>query len=202
VLIVAHVDTVSRDDKRLGVYFGGEEYPVLFSGTRETGCDDEDEDGDGAYCNGLGIGADDRAGVAAAWHMRNLGHSILLTAGEESGCLGSRYLMSSKKMSAIIQDHNFAVQFDRKGKKDLVYYSVGTKPFCAFMKQNAKGFREAQGSFTDICVLCEKMPGVNVSIGYFHEHTVNEMLVLPHFANTIEVFTGLLSKQNLPKFDL
>lgn len=201
VLLVAHVDTVWKDNKNLKVEFGGEDFPMFFSGTREEEIDEDDEDGD-VSVTGIGIGADDRAGIAALWHMRDLGHSMLLTAGEEEGCLGSRYLMSSKKMVAILQDHCFMVQFDRKGRNDLVFYNVGTKHFVKYMEQNAKGFAQNSGSFTDICVLCEKIPGVNVSIGYCHEHTVNEMLNLRYFMNTLDVFHNFLSRNNLEQFSL
>ena len=43
------------------------------------------------------LGADDRAGCAIAWAMRNLGHGILITDGEETGCLGAEDIMENHK---------------------------------------------------------------------------------------------------------
>jgi acetylornithine deacetylase/succinyl-diaminopimelate desuccinylase-like protein len=40
-----------------------------------------------------GIGADDRAGCAMLWLLKDLGHSLLITDGEEAGGLGSNWLM-------------------------------------------------------------------------------------------------------------
>ena len=34
----------------------------------------------------IGLGADDRAGCAILWLLRNSGHSLLITDGEEDGC--------------------------------------------------------------------------------------------------------------------
>lgn len=197
VLLVAHADTVWHNSHKLKVAFDGEDHGLFYSATRKKGLD---KYGDPAM-NGIGIGADDRAGIAALWVLSALGHSILITGGEECGCLGSYKLMSSKRMAALIQEHNFALQFDRRGRKDLVFYNVGTKEFAKFM-QIETGYDPAPGSHTDICVLCEKIPGVNMSIGYANEHTVNEILNLRYWRNTVAVANNLLSKENLPKFSL
>ena len=50
---------------------------------------------DGIYASGneaCGIGADDRAGCAMIWALRDSGHSLLILDGEEKGKVGARYL--------------------------------------------------------------------------------------------------------------
>jgi hypothetical protein len=198
VLLVAHVDTVWHDSHKLKVGFN-EEHALFFSATRVKGVGKKYGK---PYVKGLGIGADDRAGVAAVWALRDLGHSLLLVNGEEHGCLGSYNLMSNPEMAKVMQDHQFAMQFDRNGRDDLVFYNVGTNHFEKWMQRNMPGFSRNHGSFTDICVLCEKICGVNVSIGYRNEHTPNEVLNLRYFVNTVETAKNLLEKSKLPRFEL
>ncbi len=197
-LLVAHVDTIQHDSKELRVSFGGPENPMFFSGTRRKGVFKKTGK---PFISGLGIGADDRAGCAMLWALKDLGHSLLLTNGEEHGCLGSRYLMSSKKMAMLIQQHQFALQFDRKGRDDLVFYNVGTQEFADYLVQQT-GYSIAEGTYTDICVLCEQMCGCNISVGYSGEHTANEMLNLRYWIKTFEVAHNLLSQPQIPKFGL
>ncbi len=61
----------------------------------------------------VGIGADDRAGCAALWLLRQSGHSLLLCPSEESGCLGSSYI--AKHYDEKLSGHTHALQFDRRG---------------------------------------------------------------------------------------
>ncbi len=194
VLLVAHVDTVWLDHPSLRIGFDGKKYfskdiPLLSKKKK------------GYYARRkLGIGADDRAGCAILWHLRNLGHSLLLVDGEEMGCFGSQYLMLHPEMAEMIQDHQFAVEFDRHGNNDLVYYTVGTWDFERYCPEQT-GFKNAKGTLTDICYLCKSMCGVNISVGYYNEHTGNEILVMDQWLRTANVAELWLSQGNLPKFD-
>lgn len=56
--------------------------------------------------NTAGLGADDRAGCAMLWLLRNSGHSLLITDGEENGMIGSKWLMGKNKgVAKIINSH-------------------------------------------------------------------------------------------------
>ena len=49
---------------------------------------------DGVYSSGddlCGIGADDRAGCAMLWLLRDSGHSLLILDGEEHGQVGAAF---------------------------------------------------------------------------------------------------------------
>lgn len=192
-LLVAHADTVWQDTPHLKILY---QHGLLYSGTRFRGLNKKDQ----PRVGGLGIGADDRAGVAILWELREMGHSLLITGNEECGCLGSSYLMADPTMAKRINDHSFAVQFDRKGRNDLVFYNVGTDEFAEYCATET-GYVPADGSYTDICVLCETICGVNISVGYKNEHTSNEILNLRWWANTLEVAKNWLSKP-LQKFSL
>lgn len=195
VLLVAHADTVWQDSPNIKIaYKNG----MFFSDERTRGLTKKENN---PYVGGFGIGADDRAGIAMLWLLKDLGHSLLITNCEENGCLSSIYRMSSSREAELIQNHNFIVQLDRKGKNDLVFYNVGTEEFVRYCEEST-GYKFAEGSSTDIKVLCEKIPGVNISVGYQNEHTCNEVLNLRWWLSTYNTLLGWLSSNNIPKFNL
>jgi hypothetical protein len=151
-----------------------------------------------------GIGADDRAGCAILWLLREMGHSLLVTDGEEQGRRGSRYLMANhpRIAAAINDDHHFVVQFDRCNSHDFKCYDVGTERFRAYMAQQT-GYTDAgRGSFTDICTLCRSVAGVNLSVGYREEHTPNEHLIVSDWLGTLNLCRTWLDQVDLPRFNL
>lgn len=192
VLLVSHADTVWQDTPELKVLFDD---GIFYSGTRFRGLSKHKH----PVLGGYGIGADDRAGCALIWEMRNLGHSIIITNGEECGCLGAALVATKKKRLNALQEHSFAVEFDRNGFNDLCTYSVGSEEFDDYCEKQT-GYRQVNGTFTDICILCESMCGVNMSIGYKNEHTPNEILNLNWWCNTFNIAHKWLSSNNLPKF--
>jgi len=155
-----------------------------------------------------GIGADDRAGLAILWLLRHSGHSILITDLEEQGCLGSRDLREKEPelLRRINRDHAFAIQFDRCGGRDFKCYEVGTAGFRTYLKR-VTGYTEPdRRSSTDIRVLCDpvdgtlRMCGVNLSVGYYDEHTTEERLVLDEWFHTLNLARAWLAKAQLPAF--
>lgn len=185
VLLVAHADTVfdKREEKEVRPiinYANGK----FFSGT-----------------NDMGIGADDRAGCAIVYQLRDLGHSILIPNGEESGCVGSRFLANhNKDLYKIINEHRFAIEFDRRGNDDLIFYDVGSNKFVEWCESNFIGYTKGHGSFTDICVLCDPMCGLNISVGYYDQHMPTEHLIESEWTKTLETARKVLSQKNLPRF--
>lgn len=151
-----------------------------------------------------GLGADDRAGCAILWILRELGHSLLITDGEESQRQGSTWLMHHNKDIAeeINGEHQFLVQFDRRHGRDFKCYDVGTDEFRSYVEK-VTGYSEPdKHSFTDIVTLCERIAGVNLSIGYYNEHHENETLVYSQWENTLNLATSWLSESGLPLFPL
>lgn len=150
----------------------------------------------------VGLGADDRAGCAILWKLRNLGHSLLIPNAEESGCVGSEFLMRQEKWRDIISQHSFALQFDREGSSDLVYYDVGSTEFVDWLPKQMKGYKNDCGSFTDITVLCQDICGANISVGYYHQHTAAEFLDEREWNRTLSTVSNLLQKKKIPRFEL
>ena len=141
----------------------------------------------------VGIGADDRAGIAALWELRNSGHSLLLVPDEEVGCMGSAAVIHFH--ADKLKDERFALQFDRCGARDLVFYECNNPKFTRFMEQNMPGYRVAQGSVSDISVLCPALniAGCNISIGFEYEHTASEQLDVLDWYRTVTTAKGLLA---------
>lgn len=196
VLLVAHVDSKFPPEISDVQPIFNEAENVIMSGNR--GIEKKKK---GNYWYGDGIRADDRAGVAILWHLLslNLGHSILLLSGEEDGCLGARQFMSRLNRAKELQQHQFALEFDRHDKRDIVFYQCWTPEFIEYCLTET-GYRWNQGSLSDICVLCKEMCGANISVGYYHEHTPFEELNIEWFTNTINVAELWLSRQNIPSF--
>ncbi|MBI3695914.1 MAG: hypothetical protein HY238_13870 [Acidobacteria bacterium] len=149
----------------------------------------------------LGIGADDRAGCAMLWELRALGHSLLVTRGEEKGCLASHWIADENPdVLAELNSHQFMVQFDRQNATDFKCYDVGTDEFRAYV-QAQTGFREPDRERgTDIKVLAKQICGVNLSVGFYAEHTPAERLVFAEWEHSLRVARAWLAQPGLPKF--
>jgi len=98
VLLVAHADTYW--DHEYG-YDPGPTHKIEIENGIIRAVDDE-----------FGLGADDRAGCAMLWLLKDLGHSLLFTNGEEQKQKGAKWLMSHNKDIAddINRDHQFVIQ--------------------------------------------------------------------------------------------
>ena len=196
---------------------GEEEGFVYIPGTREKGVllvAHADTRGDanqevaleekaGVIRNTKGIlGADDRAGCAMLWLLRETGHGLLVTDGEENGCIGSRFLRCWHRdlFDKINERYQFMIQIDRCNGRDYKCYNVGTDAFRAYVESKT-GFAEPDRDYsTDIRVLCEKICGVNLSCGYYNHHKRNESIVTSEWLNTLEILRKWLAEDTLPKF--
>ena len=182
VLLVAHADTVW--DKAYGKFeYSGHEVAFedgVFTGAKA----------------GCGIGADDRAGCAMLWKLKDSGHSILVLDGEEYGKHGAKYLKSSNpKLFKELNKHSFIIELDHMGTDHSSFRQIhNTKKFESFF-QNATGFldRKQKGG-CDLQILCKSVCGVNVGVGYVKQHTENERLYLEKWQNTYQRLNEFLAK--------
>lgn len=180
VLLVAHADTV---------FFGNKPREIAQE--------------EGVIRNRLGgLGADDRAGCAILWLLRDLGHSLIVTDGEELGGEGSRWLRDANQdiFDEINNRHRFVLEFDRRNGRDFKCYRVGTPEFRKYIREMTNYKEPDQSSFTDICLLCGKVPGANLSIGFRNEHSNLECLVVSEWQHTLDLCRQWLSGPKLPRF--
>ena len=182
VLLVAHADTVGEEDIEIDLI----------------------ED-DSTIRNRAGIlGADDRAGCAMLWLLRNTGHGLLVTDGEESGCCGSCFLGNKypRLFDEINGRYQFMLQIDRRGSHDFKCYDAGTEEFRAYVAKKT-GFSEPDRlRCTDIVRLCRDICGANLSCGYYREHSEAEYLVKSEWLNTLGILRTWLAESALPRFPL
>jgi len=161
VMLVAHLDTVHKQSVR----------HILYSPDRSLIMSPE------------GIGGDDRAGVYAILEIiKETRCHVLFCEDEEIGGHGARDFANSK----LRPDINYIVELDRRGSNDAVFYGCDNPEFTDFVC--GFGFTRERGSFSDISVIAPRLDiaAVNISAGYYNEHTRHEVINLEHLQNNIE----------------
>lgn len=137
-----------------------------------------------------GRGGDDRAGVFAIFDVLDLRPMVVITSFEEKGGIGA---------SRAAYDHpwlqyaaNVVIGLDRRGGNDAVFYGCGSIPIRQWTQ--AWGWKEARGSYADTDTLGYALDraAVNLSIGYFNEHTAAQYVVFDLVESTIRRLRGML----------
>jgi len=156
------------------------------------------------------LGADDRAGVSIILNLiKEVGDyrevpplKFIFTVGEEEGQYGAESIDPD-----FFEDVSFGISLDRKNCKDIVYKSnskeysnlefaerVARVSSRIFSEENA--FVPCQGGISDLRVWSEKdtRPCVNLSVGYFDEHTDEERLDLTCWDRTHQLVAELIAR--------
>ena len=148
-----------------------------------------------------GLGADDRAGIFAIIKLIRMGlrPSIILTTDEEIGAEGA-IALSAKECP--IPDLKYLIELDRQGKDDCVFYSCNNTEFQKYIE--SFGFKTRRGTFSDISILMPrwKVCGVNLSVGYYDEHSYRERLNIKQTYDTITKVAIMLQEDaaSIPDF--
>lgn len=142
-----------------------------------------------------GLGADDRAGIYAIVKIIEDGYrpSIIFTADEEKGGLGARALVKDYPECPFL-NLKAIIELDRQGKNDCVFYECDNEDFTAYIK--SFGFEPEWGSFSDISFIAPDwgVAAVNLSVGYFDEHSYVERLFCEYLDDTIQKVKKILDK--------
>ena len=157
-----------------------------------------------------GIGGDDRCGCFAlvkVFQSAQIKPWLLFCCDEEIGGLGAKAFCLAHKQLQLpneIDNLKFLIELDRKGKNDAVFYRCANTDFEAYI--TAKGFKTAQGSFSDISLIAPELniAAVNLSCGYYYAHTRHEYINRSHLDNTIQKVINIVSessRDDLPIFD-
>lgn len=187
LVLVAHTDTVWDDaygtPAQTTVYFED----GVFKGTNPD----------------CGIGADDRAGCAMLWALRDSGHTILLVNGEEKGKHGAKFLrQSNPKLFRFLNRHQFMIEFDTFGLSRCKFYQVDNTPrFQKYIQSSLQFHDDEHTGGCDLQILCRRICGTNISVGYHCHHLPEEYLSLSEWENTLCCLQQLL-QQSHPKFRL
>lgn len=147
------------------------------------------------------LGADDAAGVYAITCMidRNVSGRYMLFAGEESGGIGSNYAVNN--YPELFDGIRRAVAIDRKGTGDVItsqYVGVcasnafGTALAEALSYDSVYKYAPCNGVYTDTANMIGLVPEcVNISSGYYSEHSKQECLDLNYLLDLIDRMTML-----------
>lgn len=179
IALVAHLDTVHK--KVPSQIFWDREEDVIWSPQ--------------------GLGADDRAGVYAIMQIISSGlrPHIIFTTDEEIGGIGAILL---SKRTKPFTDLRYMIELDRRGFVDCVFYDCNNEDFEKYVE--SFGFETDWGTYSDICELSPnwEIAGVNLSIGYFNEHSFAEYLEPNVLMNTVEKVKEMLKtpKEDIPVF--
>lgn len=173
VCLVAHMDTVHREPPKQFVYEKGK------------------------LSSPQGIGGDDRCGIYIALNVINHYRcSVLFLEDEEIGCVGA-----SKFVKHPISDglkFNYMIELDRRGSEDAVFYECDNPEFEDFIidTNDGKDWAFAYGSCSDISTLAPAIgcAAVNLSCGYYQEHTKAEYVILSEMENCIQKVCRILER--------
>lgn len=147
----------------------------------------------------VGIGADDRAGCAMLWALRESGHSLLLLDGEEKGKIGARYLKESNPgLFCEINRHRFMIELDTRGNELCLFNQVDyTEKFKNYILENLNLKEEsANKGGCDLQVLCHNVCGVNIAVGYYNQHSASEFLRLEEWERAYAQLGEFLKKSH------
>lgn len=185
IVLVAHCDTVWDE-----AYGYTAETSVVFQEGKFRGTNPA-----------CGIGADDRAGCAMLWALRDCGHTLLLVNGEEKGKVGAKFIQKSNPaLFRKLNSHQFMIELDWQGTGGCLFNQVdNTDKFRSYVTQKL-GYRDdAQKGGCDLEVLCRKICGVNIGVGYHDYHRPGEYLCLEEWEDSRSRLEQILSMKH-PKF--
>lgn len=189
VALVAHLDTLVPKDRKTGLHLKPVELQVDNQVVTNK--------------NGV-LGADDRAGVyavlEAAVQAKGKKPIVILTTGEEIGGIGVHELVKDESLNPYLDSIRLFVEPDRKGANEYVYYSwMIPNAIAAFVE--GFGYREDHGTYSDVATLTEatRIPHVNLSTGYYGQHTQFESLVLWQLEATVQTLTRMVETADLPR---
>ena len=155
-----------------------------------------------------GIGGDDRCGVFAlvkVYRLSKIKPWLLFCCDEEVGGLGAKQFCLAHQQHQLpkeLDDIKFIIELDRKGSRDAVYYRCDNPDFEAYI--SSKGFKTAQGSFSDISLIAPEfgIAAVNLSCGYYAAHTRHEHINRAELNDTICKVVDIISNATqLPRFE-
>ncbi|MDV2686484.1 M20/M25/M40 family metallo-hydrolase [Alkalihalophilus lindianensis] len=157
------------------------------------------------------LGADDRAGIAVILEtLSRIGKTnfngtvkVALTVKEEIGCVGSRAIDPE-----FIEDVDGAIVVDRRGKRDIVTSNGGVS-FCpvgygelfeeAGRLAGMRDWKMTAGGLSDAKVFASYgIPSVNLSAGYWNEHSDLEVVDYRATYETVKLVEGVLNHQLIP----
>ena len=154
------------------------------------------------------LGADDKAGVMVMLYMieKEIPGNYIFFTGEERSCIGSKKFVSENKN--FLKNIDRVVAFDRGGYNEISskFCSVegSSKVFLKRLKDSLYNhnynFTEVDGGFCDATSFIDVVPEcINLSVGYFKEHTVEESVDIKYLYEISEVYSNIEWEKLVPR---
>lgn len=137
------------------------------------------------------LGGDDRCGIYIILELlKKYRPYVLFTEDEEKECIGAKKAVN--KIS--IPDVKYIIEFDRRGQNDCVFYECDNKEFINYIE--SFGFKTNYGTYSDILFLGKawNIATVNLSVGYYNEHTKDEYIVFHEVIETLKKASNMLDE--------
>jgi len=165
-------------------------------------------DGKDALWSPQGIGGDDRCGVfmiLEILHNTDLRPAIVFCEDEEIGGKGSIKFATwlSKNADTRELGIKYIIELDRRNGNDAVFYDCGNSDFIKYITDTT-GYEEEIGSFSDIGNISPELDvaSVNLSCGYYKEHTLDHYVIPEEMERTYQTTILLLAESvGVEKFD-
>lgn len=174
VLLCAHMDTVH------------EHVPTKIISTKGRG-------GCTILSAAEGIGGDDRCGIYMVLQIAAQKKcSVLFLEDEEIGLVGASKFTYSPVSAGL--NFNYIMEFDRANDKDAVFYECCNDEFVEFIEKSGF-YKEAFGSCSDISEIapCLGVAAVNLSCGYYRQHTKSEYVIVEEMEASIKAAIQILN---------
>lgn len=175
----SHTDTVHKEDGRQKINVVGG-YAQLHSQETKSSC----------------LGADCTTGIYIMYEMikAEVPGLYIFHRDEEIGGLGSRQFAITHK--ELLEKYKIAIAFDRYGTTSVITHQFErgcSDEFTASLIAQLPGYRPDDGGvFTDTRNYFEIVPEcTNLSVGYFNQHTQNEMQDLKHIEELLSLMISL-----------
>jgi len=147
------------------------------------------------------LGGDDRCGVAIALSLMQAGipANYAFFDEEECGAGGSGDFLIETPW--IAKESSCYIGLDRRGHEDAAVYNYRSNKLLGIV--GTYGFKEVNGSMTDVSVIEEGLPKatVNLSVGFNHEHTSKETIHVDVVMNTLQAMKEIVDKCTGVYFD-
>ena len=147
------------------------------------------------------LGGDDRCGVAIALSLMQAGilANYAFFDEEERGAGGSGDFLIETPW--IAKESSCYIGLDRRGHEDAAVYNYRSNKLLDIV--GIYGFKEVNGTMTDVSVIEEDFPKatVNLSVGFNHEHTSNETIRIDVVAHTLQAMEEIVEACTGAYFD-
>jgi len=178
VLLTAHMDTVHKEQCKEINYFKTQDKTVINSP--------------------VGIGGDDRCGIYMILRiLEKVNCSVLFCEDEEIGSVGAKKFVKTDLCESLKGKFKYIIELDRMNDKDAVFYEDANEDFHKFVTEEF--WKESWGSWSDICTLSPalEISSVNLSCGYYNQHTTKEYVVLEEMERSITETIKLLNRTDV-----